>query len=38
VRLRLPRPPWRIVDLVAAALFVLTTLLALATVGHLIAG
>lgn len=37
VHLRLPRPPWRLVDLLAAALLVLTTLLVLATVGHLIA-
>ena len=38
VRLRLPRPPWRPVDVVAAALLVLTTLLVLATLGHLLVG
>ena len=38
VRLRLPRPPWRPVDVVAAALLVLTTLLVLAALGHLVAG
>lgn len=38
VRLRLPRPPWRPADLVAAALLVLTTVLVLATLGHLVAG
>jgi hypothetical protein len=37
-RLRLPRPPWRIVDLVAAALLVFTGLLALAVAAHGVAG
>ena len=33
-RLRLPRPPWRIVDLIAAALLLCTALLALAVAAH----
>ena len=37
-RLRLPRPPWRVIDLVAAVLFVLTTLLVLAMAAHGISG
>jgi hypothetical protein len=37
-RLRLPRPPWRVVHLIAAALLVLTALLALAVAAHGIAG
>ena len=37
-RLRLPRPPWRVIDVVAAALFFLTTLLVLAMAAHGISG
>ena len=37
-RLRLPRPPWRVVDAVAATFFVLTTLLVLAMAAHGISG
>ena len=33
-RLRLPRPPWRVVDVIAAALLVFTALLALAAAAH----
>ena len=37
-RLRLPRPPWRLRDAVAAALFLLTTLLVLAMAAHGVSG
>lgn len=37
-RLRLPRPPWRIVDLIGAVLLVCTALLALAVAAHGISG
>jgi hypothetical protein len=37
-RLRLPRPPWRLVDVIAATLFFLTTLLVLAMAAHGISG
>ena len=37
-RLHVPRPPWRIVDVLAATLFVLTTLLVLAMAAHGIVG
>jgi hypothetical protein len=37
-RLRLPRPPWRVTDVVAATLFFLTTLLVLAMAAHGISG
>ena len=37
-RLRLPRPPWRVIDVVAAVLFFLTTLLVLAMAAHGISG
>ena len=33
-RLRLPRPPWRVVHVVAAALLIFTALLALAVAAH----
>ena len=38
VRLRLPRPPWRLVDAIAATLFLLATLLVLAMAAHGISG
>ena len=37
-RLRLPRPPWRVIDVVAAVLFFLTTLLVLAMAAHGVSG
>ena len=37
-RLHLPRPPWRVIDVVAAVLFFLTTLLVLAMAAHGISG
>jgi len=37
-RLRVPRPPWRVIDAVAATLFALTTLLVLAMAAHGISG
>lgn len=37
-RLRVPRPPWRVIDAVAATLFVLTTLLVLAMAAHGVSG
>ena|SRR5438128_8174831 len=37
-RLRLPRPPWRVIDAVAATLFLLTTLLVLAMAAHGVSG
>jgi hypothetical protein len=37
-RLRLPRPPWRIVQVIAAALLVCTALLTLAVAAHGIEG
>ena len=37
-RLRLPRPPWRIVDVIAAALLIFTALLTLAVAAHGIEG
>ena len=36
VRLRLPRPRWRAVDLIGAALLVVTALLTLAVAAHLV--
>jgi hypothetical protein len=37
-RLRLPRPPWRLIDAVGATLLLLTTLLVLAMAAHGISG
>jgi hypothetical protein len=37
-RLRLPRPPWRIVHVIGAALLIITALLTLAVAAHGIAG
>jgi len=37
-RLRVPRPPWRVIDALAATLFVLTTVLVLAMAAHGISG
>lgn len=37
-RLRLPRPPWRVIDVVAATFLFLTTLLVLAMAAHGISG
>jgi hypothetical protein len=37
-QLRLPRPPWRIVDAIAAALLIVTALLTLAVAAHGIEG
>lgn len=37
-RLRLPRPPWGVIDVIAATLFLLTTLLVLAMAAHGISG
>ena len=37
-RLRLPRPPWRVVHVIAAALLIFTALLVLAVAAHGISG
>jgi len=37
-RLRLPRPSWRVINAVAATLFLLTTLLVLAMAAHGVSG